>query len=238
MKADIADNDLLTFICAVAVLYLRATGPYWELVQSRVTHSQFHSYVQKMEACFERWAKDPSEMLSPSYVGIFDGKFELKSDIAPAIYNFVEENFEAVSVAIRKMLCDMLVTTKTQLKDFLKDGKYGTPPSEDQSKTLHLCPLTNLIGENAFGNLDFDINKRRHASLHHRSTSQMWRANKTDKWLTGQGEDKQARLLAVAREKGSFLRKNHQQQEKIVSLKVREKILENKRLKKEKEKKN
>lgn len=59
----------------------------------------------------------------------------------------------------------------------------------------------------------------------------------TDKWLTGQGEDKQARLLAVAREKGSFLRKNHQQQEKIVSLKVREQILENKRLKKEKEKK-
>ena len=178
MKVDIADNDLLTFICAVAVLYLRATGPYWELVQSRVTHSQFHSYVQKMEACFERWAKDPSEMLSPSYVGIFDGEFELKSDMAPAIYNFVEENFEAVSVAIRKMLCDMLVTTKTQLKDFLKDGKYGTPPSEDQSKTLHHCPLTNLIGKNAFGNLDFDINKRRHASLHHRSTSQMWRANK------------------------------------------------------------
>ena len=46
----------------------------------------------------------PTELLLPSYVGVFDGEFKLKSFMALAIYKFVERNFEAVSVAIGTLL--------------------------------------------------------------------------------------------------------------------------------------
>ena len=36
VEADLADNRLLAFVAAVALLYIHLTGPYWELFQSNV----------------------------------------------------------------------------------------------------------------------------------------------------------------------------------------------------------
>ena len=235
VKADIVDEKLLSLVCAVALLYLQVTGPYWQLLESSVKHAEFHVYVQMMEACFDRWRDDPSDLLNIDYRGIFNGEFEMNSPTLPTVCKFAAENLEAVKDAVSRMLRDMLVTTRAQLKDFLCDGQYGTVPSPEVAETLKHCPVTNLIGENAFGDLDFDINKRRHTTLHHRSSTQMWRANKTRKWLSRKGVQEQTNLMALARKQGKLLRKRHQQQEKIVMLKVREAIIDNERRKREKE---
>ena len=41
---------LLSLVCAVAVFYLRVTGPHWQLMESSVKHPDFHVYVQLMES--------------------------------------------------------------------------------------------------------------------------------------------------------------------------------------------
>ena len=163
--------------------------------------------------------------MNRDYQGIFDGKFELDSPVKTAVYKFAEENSEAVADAISRMLHHMLVRTRTQLKDFLQGGNYGAPPSPEMEQILKHCPVTNLIGENAFGDLDFDMNRRRHTTFHHRSTMQMWKHNRTGQWLSGKQEEEQTRLMSIARKHGKILRYNHRQQEKIVMLKIRGKRL-------------
>lgn len=123
----------------------------------------------------------------------------------------------------------MLLTVRCQLNDFLAGGRFGAPSSPDLADALQHCPVTNLIGENAFGDLDFDMNKRRHASFHHRSSTQMWKHNKTGKWLSGKEEKDQSKLLSLARKHGKNLRFQHKEQERLVMLKIREKLLENQR---------
>ena len=64
VKAD-GNDDLLSLVCAVAMfcLWAKLTGPYWQLMESSVKHPDFHVYVQKMEACCDRWKADSSVLL-------------------------------------------------------------------------------------------------------------------------------------------------------------------------------
>ena len=59
---------------------------------------------------------------------------------------------------------------------------------------LKTCPLTNLVGERLFGDLDYDINKRRHASKGIRSSICMWKHNGTARWLEKQ-DNTSSRLI-------------------------------------------
>ena len=75
------------------------------------------------------------------------------------------------------------------------------------------------------------MGKRRHTTFHHRSSTHMLRHNKTASWLSEKEEDEAAKLLSLARKQSKHLRDHHRQQEKIVTLKIREKRLENERQK-------
>ncbi|GFO48411.1 hypothetical protein PoB_007491600 [Plakobranchus ocellatus] len=60
-----------------------------------------------------------------------------------------------------------------EIKKFLGGGVYGDAIPDSVMEILNTCPLTNLVGERLFGDLDFDMTKRRHSSLHHRSMINM-----------------------------------------------------------------
>jgi len=55
IEADLADDRLLAFVSAVALLYIHLTGPYWELLQSQVKYVELYQYINPMMACFERY---------------------------------------------------------------------------------------------------------------------------------------------------------------------------------------
>ena len=55
VEADLADNRLLLFVAAVALLYIHLTGPYWELLQSNVKYVELYQYINPMMACFARY---------------------------------------------------------------------------------------------------------------------------------------------------------------------------------------
>ncbi|GFS27272.1 hypothetical protein ElyMa_005252700 [Elysia marginata] len=95
------------------------------------------------------------------------------------------------------------------------------------------CPITNLLGERAFGDLDFDFQKRRHTSLHHRSSVHMFRKNHLAEWTTQQ--ENYSSLMLLARKMGPVLRKKHKENEEKVLKTLRERQVQNELEKKEKE---
>ena len=63
VAADIQDETLLSFVCAIAVLYIRVTGPFWNLPDSKVKYLDLHKYIQEMETSFLQWRADSSDLL-------------------------------------------------------------------------------------------------------------------------------------------------------------------------------
>ena len=96
---------------------------------------------------------------------------------------------------------------------------------------MEYCPLTNLLGENVFGNYDFDMGQRHHCLTHHRTTTHMLCHNKTAKWLSRKMSADTASLIKFAQTKGRSLRQDHRQQEQVVMLQIREKLVEDERKK-------
>lgn len=118
--------------------------------------------------------------------------------------------------------------------DFLDDGVYAEALDKKTTKLLNSNPLTNLAGERIFGDFDFDLNKRRHASLHLRSTLNMLKRNKSTAWLRKQSTSKVNHVLKVAR-KNFILKAQSREREKEARNKIKAKLQENYRLKKQKE---
>ena len=235
VEVDLADNRLLAFVAAVALLYIHLTGPYWELLQSDVKYTNLYQYINPMLACFDRWSRDASELLNPNYPGVFDGSFQLGDNKAPlkdSLFEFVGQAdiSEHVQSALQQMMKPLMDVTTSQLSDFIAGNIYGGPPAPVPEGMGH-CPLTNLLGENVFGDYDFNMGKRRHCSNHHRTTTHMLRHNKTAKWLSRKWIADTTSLMEFARKKGRSLRLHHRQQERLVILKIREKLVEDERKK-------
>ena len=99
--------------------------------------------------------------------------------------------------------------------DFLPKGKYYGVQDEDTRKQLQHFKLTNLIGEQAFGDLDFSLFKRHNALLHHHSTINMLKRNKSiSMFFSLKTPEEQHSLLQLSRQKAAALQKKHHQDEK------------------------
>ena len=97
---------------------------------------------------------------------------------------------------------EFVLVIERQLSDFLPDGKYGMPPSDEDRQRMSHCQLTNLVGEACFADLDYSMFKNRRASLHHRRV-------------------KQAQLLSRARKLGPQMCQTDRKQELIVLQELR-----------------
>lgn len=54
VSADCRDVRLLSLVCAVALLYVNVSGPFWRLLESDIKYFELHVYVQQLESCLER----------------------------------------------------------------------------------------------------------------------------------------------------------------------------------------
>ena len=188
-----------------------------------------------MATLFTHWQIDPSGILDPAFVGIFDGEFKVDRPIMlERVPSSACHETPLVLVCFKAIFKELLAVT-CQLADFLVDGKFGHEPTEEDKAILSHCPSTNLIGENAFGDMDFDLGKRRHCSLHHRTTTHMLKRNKTSKWLDSKVPAESSSMLKTAKKNAKMLRRKHRKQERLVKMKVKEQVLENEGLKKLKE---
>ena len=115
-----------------------------------------------------------------------------------------------------------------QLADFLEGGVFGAQLNSNLVGILKTCPLTNWTGERLFDNFDDDLQKRRNTSLHNRSTTNMWKGNKTSKWLGKQSLSSSEKLVKKAIKCLPVWGKKHQEEGAAVKEKIKAKIRHNK----------
>ena len=77
MAEDLDDQRLMNLVCAVGLLHLRVTAPYWELLQSKVKYTDFYKDVQPLSWHMDKWEEDASDLIDPCFEGFFAGEFEL-----------------------------------------------------------------------------------------------------------------------------------------------------------------
>ena len=130
---------------------------------------------------------------------------------------------DAVKHVLKEISKEMLTATERQLTDFLEGGKFSDNLPASVMDTKKSSPLTNMMGENAFGDMDFDIQKRRRCTTHHRTTIHMLKRNRTGNRIEKKTDDEASRILKAAK-KAKIFRKQHKLQEKIVRLKIRERL--------------
>ena len=82
------------------------------LLQGRVKYADFHVYIQKMEALFDRCGEDASDLLDPHYTGVFRGEFELTSNMKTAVFMHAEQHSVAVKSALEFIMLQVLLVTR------------------------------------------------------------------------------------------------------------------------------
>ena len=201
VSLDVQDKTLMCMVCAVALFFIKITGSYWKPINSDVKYFDFHLYVKRVVTNFEKWIDDPSDLLSPNLLSVFDGGLSIKAPTSHSVHDFVLKNDEEnITGCLKCMYVEALEVTKRRLEDFLPGGKFEDVDECIKKQLMH-CLLTNFVGESAFGDFDFDVCKRRNASLHNRSSMQSIKRNKTVKFISSKSRSQISRLLGLADKK-------------------------------------
>ena len=225
---DITCEIVRALMRALGIIYYKISGPYWLLIKSDTQYVDFFYYVQKMHCSFKEWSVDSSPLLNPEVECVFPDFSVPKDSVFDSLYGDAQALPEVTKNVLQEILTGFVQVTEKQLVDFLPGGIYGMAPSAEVRKQLKPCPLSNLVSEYAFGDLDYDQQRRRQCSMHHHSTLHMLKNNKTiSKWLDQKCENIQGTLLNMARRKASNLHMKHKENEKLVRSKLLEKMKEN-----------
>ena len=120
--------------------------------------------------------------------------------------------------AMTSLCTACLSVTNRQLVEFLSGDFLDT---DDNTKfELTHCPLTNLVGESAFGDFDFDVGRCRSTSLHNRSAVHCIQRNKSMKFMSRKSLSCKSKLFSAARKFGPILKQKHREVENEVQLKT------------------
>lgn len=80
----------------------------------------------------------------------------------------------------------MKCTVEKQLSDFLDDGKFAQAPCDNDMHCTNFVQVTNLTCEHHFGHLDTSQRKHPGANLHHYTSVQLLKQNRTSmmEWIS------------------------------------------------------
>ena len=229
--ADLQDEKITRHLLCISLVFMKLTDPYWELIKKGSTYENFVAFVNCFHKAFKAFQIRPLGLTDLQDVTTMKSKVFRKST-NELLEKHLGEDASDVEVSLKEMARHVVTVTERQLIDFLEGGPFFNLDEADRN-ILKGCPITNLIGENAFGDLDFDFQKKRHTSLHHRSSVHMLRKNQTAEWLATQKDN--SSILSEARRMGPELRRKHRLHEREVLNALRERQLKNEMEKKEKE---
>ncbi|GFR61946.1 hypothetical protein ElyMa_000117500 [Elysia marginata] len=227
VREDNKDCLLMALVAVVAFFFLHFTCPYWQLMQSKTPFSKLHSFVQELQRDLVAIQEEPSLILNETYCSSLWTHYPSHPGLKASLTAFISSlqcdthgPMKSATTAIAQACQDVL---KRQLVDFLAGGKFDFTCTE--SPIYLNCPITNVVGENAFGDFDFLTQKHRRASLFHVSSLQTAKQNRVSQWLQTTEDPKAA--MAHARKTAAHFRESHRKREKEVMLAVRRKMLKN-----------
>ena len=222
-------NSVDVLIIALGIMYHKVTGPYWILMGMDIQYLNFYLHVTAMHEALSTWELDASPMLDENSTSLFN--VEVTSIVLASLYNVTEEKKDEVALILKKLCAEFKSVVERQLTDFLSGGRYHNVQDEVQIQRLKHSKITNLVGEECFGDLDFSIFKRRNASLHHHSTVNMLKRNKTSSWFEAKSVAQQKKLLWLCTLKSQTMREEHQDIQKNVLETRKQMLADNKRQK-------
>ena len=217
---DVKCETLDCAMVALGVVYEKITGPYWLLMGQEVHYLDFYMHVCSLHQALTDWSADATEMFKKDTPTLFG--LQVQSPIFLALYDVSAEKKQNIVNILQKLCTAFKSVVERQLCDFLPGGRYHNVQSAEVRTRLNHSKITNLLGEECFGDLDFSIFKRRNASMHHHSTVNMLKRNKTSAWFSTKSDIDQEHLLAVAARKSRNLRDAHQRMQKQVVAKRKE----------------
>lgn len=241
--ADAESDEIDDMIAALGIVFYKITGPYWNLVKSNTPYLAFYQFASQMAESFQRRSVDASDLLDRNMEPLFHA-FDVKNNpVQDELFGYVEKataTTKAIIADILQKLCGkFLQVTERQLTDFLPGGRYHNVQDLSTKERMAHCQLTNLIGEACFGDLDFSIFKRRNASIHHHSTVNMLKRNKTmSDWFNKKSIGDQTKLLTLSTKLGPKLRVEHMESQQAVETKTQNILKETKQKQEEKLQKN
>ena len=221
VSADLNCKRLMDLVHALAIMHIHVTGPFWQMCQfGAVKYRDLGcSYIQPLLEFLEVCISDPSsieETVNPltqfrtQIIEVYSSKISIEDTSV-----LVRSTVSLLASAFKDTICK-------QLSDFV-DGPYSQRPSEEQAKRTSFAPITNLSCEHHFGDLDSSQRRRPNASLHHHSTVQLLKRNRTNivEWLEHLPETQRENIFLNARRNGPKLRAMH----KLQDTEVRKAIL-------------
>ena len=153
--ADARCTNVDNLMTAVGLLFYTVADLYWKLVRSNTHYLDFHKYVGRMRECFAMWSTDASPLLDVDQPPMFD-KFPIQNDeVFQSLVSLPEERKSIVKNVLEKLVTGMLQVLDRQLSDFTEGGRYTNIQDQEKRDRMNHCKLTNLIGEQCFGDLSF-----------------------------------------------------------------------------------
>ncbi|GFS20593.1 hypothetical protein ElyMa_003316700 [Elysia marginata] len=178
-------------------------------MNSATPYGSFPEYAQKLDQTLLFFSTNP---------------ISADDELKPVFEDFpLDDKKDILAEAFKQISSKSTCVVKPQLSDFLEGGIFFEIADETKA-ILDKCPLTNLVGERIFGDLDFDMLRKRYASTHHRSSTIRWKHNKTAVWLEKQGEEEKNRVMEAAVENRSLLREKHKGDVRRVREQIKERL--------------
>ena len=220
---DAISEEVNIFVGALAMLFYRVTGPYWQLLcVGKRKYAEFFMPVVELHTQLKEWADDSSSTFMETVPSLFGAPLNNRFH---TLLQFDEDSRPKVQQAISAICQAFVEVTERQLCDFLPDGRYHAVQDPAVLAKMEHSHITNLLGEACFGDLDVSIYTRRNTSVHHHSTLIMLKRNKTmTEWFLKKSAEEQCRLLQMSSSKASRLRKRHQEQHQDVAAAKRQRL--------------
>ena len=219
VQGDLEDPIVITFVQALAIVYVQITGPYWHLmVSGDVPYVSLYNIIQPLLEYIEECNIDPQPLYNP------EGPACLAPYRGPDSHAYVDmvvspkypEHVTLINTLLQAACRGMAKTIRKQLVDFLPGGIYGQAPSDETVQRTSFAAKTNLPCEHHFGDLDSSQRRRPNCTFHHHSTVQMLKRNRRQikEWLAKMTVEERSDIWKRARKHAKELREKHRNAEK------------------------
>uniref|UniRef100_A0A3P8TQ69 Zgc:109744 n=1 Tax=Amphiprion percula TaxID=161767 RepID=A0A3P8TQ69_AMPPE len=163
VAADANDSVIQSLVCALAIVYCKVLGPYWQLLTSGREYSQFGQNILSLYQKFLDWSKDPSTLLEPEETTDVFLQFPLQEKAFDGVFTYCghwHTNRDLIRACLKRLIKVIATVTEEHLSDFLPGGKFSQVPSADLSSQLVSCMFSVLMAEYPFSSSNPDSKKR------------------------------------------------------------------------------
>ena len=226
--ADLKSDIIAIFMQCFAIMYVKVTGPFWNLVTSSgVSYLELHQHVVELKQYLEKCEGEPAILLNKHNHLMDEDPLNVaavphRNRIVDSAFLLQDDHRELLFSTVASVSKGMINCINKQLVDFLPGGKYSQPASNEDLGRLRFAPSTNLSCEHHFGDLDSRQRRRPSASMHHHSSVQLLKRNRTKmmQWLQNLPTPKRTEMMKLAKRGGKTLRELHLQKERNVLVEI------------------